>query len=324
MKAVRIHEFGGPEVMKLEEIERPVPPPDEILVKVYASGVNPVDSSVRGGKIAALAYNLTLPMTLGWDAAGIVEECGTDVTDFKKGDAVYGVPNFPGNGSYAEYCAANASRFAIKPKSLSFNQAAGVPLVATTAWTAIFKYGKLLAGQRILIQGASGSVGNCAVQFAKAKGAYVIAVDSGKNFDYLKSLGADEIIDYTTQKYEDLVQDIDVVLEASSLRDNNERLKLITVLKEGGILVSVNTDFPFNDEVIQRLKDKGVTGEQAANEPRREWLEEMSQLIDEGKMKVVISKVFPLEQVAEAHRAGESRQVKGKMVLEVRKEEVQA
>ncbi len=324
MKAVRIHQYGEPEVMKVEEIELPSPAPDEILVKVYASGVNPVDSSVRGGKIAALAYNLTLPMTLGWDVAGIVEECGSEVTGFRKGDAVYGVPNFPGNGSYAEYCTAKATRFALKPKSLSFNEAAGVPLVALTAWTGIFKYGKLQAGQRILIQGASGSVGNCAVQFAKAKGAYVIAVASAKSFDYLKSRGADEIIDYTTQKYEDLVRDIDVVLEASSLRDNNERLKLITVLKKGGILVSVNTDFPFNDEVIQALKEKGVTGEQSASEPRREWLTEIAQLIDEGKVKVVISKVYPLEQVAEAHIAGDTRQVRGKLVLEVRKEEEQA
>ena len=325
MKAVRIHEFGGLEVMKLEEIERPVPAPDEILVKVYASGVNPVDWAIRSGTNEALKPLMPLPMILGWDAAGVVEECGSEVTRFQKGDAVYGVPNFPGTGgSYAEYCAAKATRFALKPKSLSFNEAAGVPLVALTAWTGMFEYGKLQGGQRILIQGASGSVGISALQFAKAKGAYAIAIGSGNNVDYLKSLGADEIIDYTTQKYEDLVQDIDVVLEASSLRDNNERLKLITVLKEGGILVSVNTDFPFNDEVLQRLKDKGVTGEQAANEPRREWLEEMSQLIDEGKMKVVISKVFPLEQVAEAHLAGESRQVKGKMVLEVRKEEVQA
>ncbi len=321
MKAVRIHQFGGPEVMKLEEIERPVPAPDEILVKVYASGVNPVDWFIRNGAIDALKPLMPLPITLGWDVAGIVEEWGSEVTGFQKGDAVYGVPNFPGTGgSYAEYCAAEANRFALKPGSLSFNEAAGVPLVALTAWTGMFEYGKLQPGQRILIQGASGSVGGSALQFAKAKGAYAIAIGSGENFDYLKSLGADEVIDYTTQKFEELVQDVDVVLEASSVRDNNERLKSVSVLKQGGILVSVNTDFPFNDEVIQALANKGAKGELAANQPRQEWLQEMAGLIDEGKVKIVISKVYPLEQVAEAHLAGESREVKGKIVLEVRKE----
>ncbi len=323
MKAVRIHQYGGPEVMKVENVERPSPAPDEILVKVYASGVNPVDFAIRGGKSGALAYHLTLPLTLGWDAAGIVESCGSEVSGLQKGDAVYGVPNFPGNGSYAEYCTAKATRFALKPKSLTFNEAAGVPLVALTAWTGIFKYGKLQAGQRILIQGASGSVGSSAVQFAKAKGAYVIAVDSGANLDNLQRLGADEIIDYATQKYEDVVQDVDVVLEASSLRDNNERLKLITVLKEGGILVSVNTDFPFSEEVMQALEEKGIKGEQSANEPRWEWLNEMAPLIDEGKVKVAISKVYPLAQAAEAHIAGETRQVRGKLVLEIRKQEAE-
>lgn len=323
MKAVRIHQFGGPQAMNLEEIERPVPAPDEILVKVYASGVNPVDVVVREGKDATLRYNLTLPMTLGWDVAGTVEEWGEEVTGFQKGDAVYGVPNFPGDGSYAEYCAAKATRFAHKPRSLSFNEAAGIPLAALTAWTGIFEYGKLQAGQRILIQGASGSVGSFALQFAKAKGAYVIGVDSGNNIDYLKQLGADELIDYTTQQFDNLLHDVDLVLEATSVRDNKERLKSVNVLKEGGILVSVNTDFPFNDEVMQALASKGATGELAANQPRKEWLQEMAQLVDEGQVRVQIRHVFPLEQAAQAHRESEVRHGRGKLVLEVRKEDEQ-
>lgn len=170
MKAIRIHAFGGPEVLQLEETARPVPAADEILIKMYASGVNPVDWDIREGGNDVLRPYLTLPMTLGWDAAGVVEEVGSAVTDFKKGDAVYGEPNFPGNGSYAEYCAAKASQFALKPKSLSFIEAASVPLAGLTAWTALFEHGKLRAGQRVLIQGASGSVGGFAVQFAKARG----------------------------------------------------------------------------------------------------------------------------------------------------------
>ena len=182
MKAIRISEFGGKEVMKLKETERPIPKSDEILVKVYASGINPVDLVVREGSNAGLRYNLNLPMTLGWDAAGRIEELGSNVIYFQKGDAVYGVPNFPGDGSYAEYVVAKASQFALKPKNIGFNEAAGVPLAALTAWTAMFEYGKLKSGHRILIQGASGSVGGFAVQFAKSKGAYIIGTASDRKF----------------------------------------------------------------------------------------------------------------------------------------------
>ena len=322
MKAIRINEFGGPEVMKLEDIERPVPAADEILVKVYASGVNPVDWVVRNGGNDFLRSFLTLPMTLGWDAAGIVEETGSDVTEFQKGDAVYGVPNFPGiNGSYAEYCAAKASQFSLKPKSVSFNEAAGVPLVGLVAWTGIFELGKLQPGQRILIHGASGGVGSFAVQFAKAKGAYVIGTASAGNLEFLKQIGADEVIDYKSQKFEELLQDIDVVFDASPLRDNNDRMKSVSVLKNGGILVSVNVDFPFNETVLEALAKKNAKGELLyAQMNHREWLTEIAQLIDEGKVKVVISKVYPLEQVAEAHRESETFHVRGKLVLEIKKE----
>ena len=320
MKAVRIHEFGGAEVMKIEEIERPAPAADEILVKVYASGVNPVDWVIRGGENDFLKPLLKLPMTLGWDAAGVVEEIGGDVTGFQKGDEVYGVPNFPGEqGSYAEYCAAKASQFALKPKSIGFNEAAGVPLAALTAWTGIFEFGKLQPGQRILIQGASGGVGSFAVQFAKATGAYVIGIASTDNLEHLKQLGADEVIDYKTQKFEDLLHDIDVAFDASPLRDNNERIKSVKVLKQGGILSSVNLDFPFNDAVTAALREKNAKGELVAMQSRGDWLEEIARLIDAGKVKVFISKVFPLERVAEAHRESETHHVRGKLVLEVEK-----
>ncbi len=260
-------------------------------------------------------------MTLGWDAAGAVEETGSEVTAFQKGDAVYGVPNFPGDGSYAEYCAAKASQFALKPKSLGFNEAAGVPLAGLTAWTALFEHGQLQPGQRILIQGASGGVGSFAVQFAKAKGAYVIGVASAGNLEYVKQLGADEVIDYRSQPFEELVHDLDVVLEASPLRDNAERLRAVTVLKEGGILVSVNTDFPFDEAVQAALTKKQVKGELAANQPRQDWLTEITQLIDAGQVKVFVSQVFPLEQVAKAHGESQTWHVRGKLVLEVRKDD---
>jgi len=321
MKAVRINAFGGPEVLKLEDVARPVPAPDEILVRVYASGVNPVDWVVREGGNDALRPYLTLPMTLGWDAAGTVEEIGSEVTAFQKGDAVYGVPNFPGtSGSYAEYCAAKASQFALKPASLGFNEAAGVPLAGLTAWTALFGQGKVQPGQRVFIQGASGGVGSFAVQFAKAKGAYVIGAASAGNLDYVRQLGADEVLDYRGQPFEELVRDVDVVLEASPLRDNAARLRAVAVLKPGGILVSVNVDFPFSEEVLAALARKQATGELTANQPRQDWLTEIARLIDEGTVRVFISHVFPLDQVAEAHRQSETWHVRGKLVLEVRKE----
>ena len=319
MKAIRIKEFGGPEVMKIEETECPVPGPDEILIKVYASGVNPVDWAIRNGTNQSLRSFLTLPITLGWDAAGIVEEVGNDVMSFRKGDEVYGVPNFPGDGSYAEYCVAKASRFALKPKSLHFNQASAVPLAALTGWTGMFEHGKLQPGQRILIQGASGGVGSFAVQFAKAKGAYVIGMASTANLDYVKQLGADKVIDYKVQKFEQLLHDIDVVLEASPVRDNGERIKALSVLREGGIFVSVNTDFKFNEEMIAAVNNKKVKAELAPNQARQEWLTEMATLIDEGKVQVFIDKVFPFENAAEAHRESETWHVRGKLVLEIRK-----
>ena len=322
MKAIRMHEFGGPEVLKLEDIERPVPDADEILVKVFASGINPVDWGVRNGGNDFLKSFLTLPMTIGWDAAGIVEETGSEVKDLKKGDAVYGVPNFPGNnGSYAEYCPAKASQFAIKPKSISCNEAAGVPLVGLVACNGLFELGKLQPGQRVFIHGASGGVGSFAVQLAKAKGAYVIGSASARNQEFVKQIGADEAIDYSSQKFEALVQDIDLVFDGSPIRDENDRLKCVSILKDGGIFVSVNVDFPFSDEVKKALAKKNAIGELVATQiNHRYWLNGMAKLIDEGKVKVHISKVYPLEQVAEAHKESETFHTRGKLVLEIQRE----
>ena len=265
-------------------------------------------------------------MTLGWDAAGIVEETGSDVTDFKKGDEVYGIPNFPGsNGSYAEYCASKASQFALKPKSISFNEAAGVPLTGLVACNALFELGKLQAAHRVFIQGASGGVGSLAVQIAKAKGAYVIGSASADNQEYLKQIGADEVMNYQTQQFEELLHDIDLVFDASPLRDDKERLKSISILKDSGIFVSVNVDFPFSDAVKEALEKKNAKGELVATQMnQRHWLNEMAKWIDEGKVKVIVSKVYPLEQVAEAHRESETWHVRGKLVLEIRKEDEQA
>ncbi|GAB3774309.1 NADP-dependent oxidoreductase [Spirosoma horti] len=322
MKAIRVYEFGGPEVMKLAEVERPIPAADEILVKVYATSVNPADYIFRKGGNELMRSFLTLPMGLGLDAAGIVEETGSEVTNFKKGDSVYGVPNFPGDGSYAEYIAAKASQFSLMPQHITFNEAGALPSCALIAWNGIVDLGNVQPGQRVLIHGAAGGVGNLAVQFAKAMGGYVIGTASDYNADFLKELGADEVIDYRNQKFEELLRDIDVVFNASPVRDERIRLRSVDVIKEGGIFVCTHLDQPLTDDFLTALAQKNATGTLVGGGSitYTSSLSGTTQLINEGKVKAVVSKVYPLQQVADAHRESETRHVRGKIVLEVRKE----
>ncbi|WP_242675544.1 NADP-dependent oxidoreductase [Niastella koreensis] len=305
--------------MKLEETARPKPASDEVLVKTYASGVNIVDCGIRRGGNDILRPYLKLPLTLGWDAAGIIEEVGAEVTSFQKGDKVYGIPNFPGDGSYAEYFVAKATSVAIKPQNLTFTEAAGIPLAGTTAWRGVVDYGKIQPGHKILIHGAAGGVGSLAIQIAKAKGAYVIGTASSHNLAFLKELGADEAIDYRSQPWEKILKDIDVIFDASPVRDNETRIKFVQVLRQGGILVCSQLDFPYAEDVKAALAAKQATGELVGFQTY-DSLKEMATMIEEGKLKVTISKVFPLEQVAEAHMENEAGHVRGKLVLEIIKD----
>lgn len=323
MKAIRIHEFGGPEVMKLDEVERPVPAADEILVKVYASSVNPADYIIRQGGNEVLRSYLKLPLGLGLDVAGVVEETGSVVTELKKGDKVYGVPNFPGDGSYAEYVAAKAGQFWLMPQHISFNEAGALPSCALIAWNGIVELGKVGPGQRVLIHGAAGGVGNLAVQFAKAMGSYVIGTASAHNVDFLKELGADDVIDYRNQHFEELVRDIDMVFNASPVRDESVRLKSAEVIKQGGIFVCTHLDEPFTDDFLTAMAQKNATAKMVGEGNVTAYtssLDGVTQLINEGKVKAIVSKVYPLQQVAEAHRESETKHVRGKIVLEIRKE----
>ena len=323
MKAIRVNEFGGPEVMKLEEVERPVPEADEILVKMYASSVNPADYIVREGGNEVLRSFLKLPLGLGLDAAGVVEETGSEVTDFKKGDKVYGVPNFPGDGSYAEYITAKASQFDLMPRNITFNEAGALPSCALIAWNGIVDMGKVQPGQRVLIHGAAGGVGNLAVQIAKAHGAYVIGTASAHNFDFLKELGADEVIDYNNQHFEQLLRNVYLVFNASPVRDKSVRIKSVDVIKEGGIYVCTHLDEPLPDDFLDALAKKNATGTMVGGGSVTTYTSSLTgttKLINEGKVKAVVSKVYPLEQVADAHRESETKHVRGKIVLEIRKE----
>jgi NADPH:quinone reductase-like Zn-dependent oxidoreductase len=322
MKAIRIYEFGEPEVMKIVEVERPVIAANEILVKVYAASINPADYIIRRGGNEGLKPHLKLPMGLGIDCAGIVAETGSAVTEFKKGDRVYGVPNYL-DGSYTEYLAAKANQFALMPQTTNFNEAASLPACARMAWSGMVEKAKVQAGQRVLVHGAAGGIGSLALQFAKAYGAYVIGTASAHNADFLKQLGADEVIDYNTQKFEDIVSDMDVVFNATPTTSVDEalRLKSVPVLREGGIFVCTHGVWP-NEEFKELLARKNATVAMAgADINHHHCLTEVAKLIDAGKVKPIISKVYPWKQVAQAHRDSETKHVRGKVVLEIRKED---
>jgi len=319
MKAIIIREFGGPEVMKIEDAVRPVPKADEILVKMYASGVNPADYVVRQGGNEILKPFLKLPLGLGLDGAGEVEEIGNDVTGFKKGDRVYGIPNFLG-GTYAEFIAAKANQFAIMPSNASFNEAGAIPPCALMAWNGL-DLGNVSAGQRVLINGAAGGIGTLASQFAKAKGAYVISTASKHNFDFLKQLGADEVIDYNDENFANLLHDIDVVFDASSVPNEDARKIMAGALKDGGRFVSVQLAFPFSEGFLNILAKKNAEAKMIRRElDVAQSLTDIAELIEADKVKIVISKVYPLENAAEAHAEMETKHVRGKIVLEIRKE----
>lgn len=319
MRAIRIHAFGGPEVMKIEEVERPVPKADEILVKMYTSGVNPADYVVRQGGNAILKPFLKLPLGLGIDGAGEVEETGGDVTNFKKGDKVYGIPNFL-QGTYAEFIAAKAAQFSLMPKNLNFNEAGAIPSCALMAWDGM-ELGKVSAGQRVLINGAAGGIGSLALQFAKAMGAYVVATASPQNFDFLKEMGAHETVDYRDADFEKLVTGIDVAFDASPEFNEASRISMAKALNNSGRFVSVQLPYPFSAEMLEILEGKHAEAKMIRRERDvAQSLADIAKLIEEGKVKIVISKVYPLEKAAEAHRAIETKHMRGKIALEIRKE----
>jgi NADPH:quinone reductase-like Zn-dependent oxidoreductase len=235
MKAVRIHEYGDRSVLRYEEC--PVPPvaQDEVLIKVIATSVNPIDWKVRTGHLKEKVPH-QFPMILGWDVAGIIQEIGGAVTRFSPGDAVYARPDATRNGSYAEYIAVKESEVAFKPETISFMEAASLPLASITAWSAVIDRGEIQAGQSILIHAGSGGVGSMAVQLAKWRGAHVISTTSAANVDLVKSLGADEVIDYRSTNFQDVVHDVDIVFDTIGGQVQEDSW---SVLKAGGILVSV-------------------------------------------------------------------------------------
>jgi NADPH:quinone reductase-like Zn-dependent oxidoreductase len=308
MKAVRMHEYGGPEVLVYEDAPRPVAGKGEVLVRVQAAGVNPVDWKIRQG-YARDRMRHKLPLILGWDVSGVIEEVGAGVKRLKKGHEVYGKPDTMRDGAYAEYVVVQESLLALKPKSVDPIHAAGIPLAGMTAWQALFDAGGLAAGQRALIHAAAGGVGHLAVQLAKWKGAYVIATASAANHDFVRGLGADEVIDYRAVPFEQVVHDIDVVLDTLG---GDTQARSWQVLKRGGILVGIVSPPP-PDEAAAR----GVRGAHVVMQPQLAQLQELAKLADTGRLTCVVETVLPLSEARRAHELSQAGHVRGKIVLEV-------
>ena len=308
MKAVVANGYGGPEVLKYQDVPKPQPKNDEILVRVMAAAVNPVDTYVRQGRLGKRS-NDSGPLIIGYDIAGVVEKTGADARKFKPGDAVYCYLSVMRGGGYAEFAVAKESEAALKPKNINFEEAAAVPLAATTAWQALIDTAKIDKGQTVLIHGGSGGVGSFAVQIAKARGAKVIATASTAHQALLKQLGVDQAIDYTTTKFEDVVKDVDVVLNCVRA---DALARSYASVKKGGMIISI-TDEPDQTECAKH----SITCSRMGAHPEASVLEEVTKLIDARKITPIVSQTFPLADASKAQQQIETHHTVGKIVLKV-------
>ena len=307
MKAVVINEYGDESVLSYIDVEHPEPKADEVLVRVHAAGVNPADWKIREGM--GEQFGFKLPFILGGDIAGTVAAIGAGVAGFKQGDAVYGITVSHLSGGYAEYALAKHDALASKPQSLDFVRAASLPIAALTAWQSMFDLARLSSGQRILITGASGGVGSMAVQFAKARGAFVTGTASGKNETFVRELGADEFVDYTRQAFEEAIEDVDVVFDTVG-GETTERA--FRTLKRGGFLVSAAQ--PPSEE---KAREFGVNTAMVLCQPNAQQLSEINRLIEAGAVKTHVETVLPLADAKKAHQLSQSGRTRGKIVLRV-------
>ena len=314
MKAVRIHHYGGPEALQYEEAPKPTPAPGEVLIRVHAAGVNPVDWKVREGHLQQMVQH-KFPLIAGWDLSGVVEKVGTNAGaagQFQKGDEVFSKSDASRDGAYAEYIVVRESEIALKPTSLAHVYAAGIPLAGLTAWQALFDIAHLKAGQRVLIHGGSGDVGHFAVQLAKWKGAHVIATASTKNQQLLREIGVDEPIDYTTQLFEQVATNIDVVLDTIG-SDTQERSW--QVLKKGGVLVSL-----VQPPDTEKARELGLHSAFVWTQPNGKELAEIATLVDSGHLKVVLDRILPLSEARRAQELSQSGHARGKIILRVKED----
>lgn len=311
MKAARIHEYGNPDVLVYEDAPIPVLGWGEVLVRVEAVGINPVDWKTRAGSGVSGRYGNAFPLIIGWDISGVVEAVEENVNKFRIGDAVFGMVRFPDIGSaYAQYVAAPQAHLALKPKNIDHTQAAAFPLASLTAWEALFETGNLIKDERVLVQGAAGGVGHLAVQLAKWKGAHVIGTGSTNNVDFLRELGVDEVVDYSKTRFEDVVAPVDMAL---SCVGGELLTRSFAVIKEGGRLVSI-AGKPDQQEADKRQ----VKADSILVRPVERHLKEIAKLIETGHLNTVVTQVFRLAEANKAHAFAENRELRrGKIVLKV-------
>ncbi|MFC4607492.1 NADP-dependent oxidoreductase [Streptomyces maoxianensis] len=315
MRAINQDTFGGPEVLHLAQVPRPEPLPTEVLVRVRSAGVNPVDWKTRegGGMAGALGEP---PFILGWDVSGVVEEAGFGVHTLEVGDEVFGMPWFPRQaGAYAEYVTAPSRQFARKPAALDHDRAAAVPLAALTAWQSLVDAAHVGAGQRVLIHAAAGGVGHFAVQIAKHLGAHVIGTARAAKHDWLRSLGADEVVDYTAVRFEDVVRDVDVVLDLVGDGHDATSTRSLKTLRPGGTIIAVPSGV--SPELLDAARAHGLRAKAYLVEPDGAGLARIASLIDKGALQVEVEDVLPLADAGEAHRRGEEGRTRGKLVMRV-------
>ncbi|MEH6405077.1 MAG: NADP-dependent oxidoreductase [Sneathiella sp.] len=309
MKAVFINEYGDSGKLIVGELDKPSILPSQVLVKIVASGVNPVDFHVRNGLLKDTGSH-SMPLIPGWDAAGIIDAVGADVTSWKVGDEVFTFTPIMGQGNYAEYSAVEADFVTAKPKTLNFVESAAVPLAALTAWQGLFDHGGLKKGQRVLVHGASGGVGGFAVQMAKDAGAYVIGTASAKNEAYVRGLGVDEFIDYQKVPFEGVVEPVHLAF--ATVGGNNILNRSETIILDGGSLVST-----FDDLDEGEILDRGISFSRMMVTQNRDQLSHIADLIDAGKITVAVDSVYPLDHAVQAHLRSESARAVGKIVLNI-------
>jgi len=308
MKAIRIHAYGDASQMQWEEAPVPACGPNDVLVRVVAAGINPIDWKIRSGAVAQMIPK-TFPFTLGSDAAGVVTAVGGAVTAFSPDDDVFFYAEFARGGTYAEYVAVDAAQVALKPRTVSFSTAAALPIPGLAAWTAVIETAQVAHGMRVLIHGAAGALGSVAVQLAKAQGAHVTATAGTADLALVQSLGADEVIDYRTQQFEQLARNMDVVID--TLGGATQEASWAT-LRAGGLLVA--TTQPPSPERAAAASAKGAF---VFSTPRGDVLAQLAALMDKGQLRVLVGQEFALADAPLAHRLGESGTSRGKMILRV-------
>jgi len=311
LKAAILREPGAPQNLIIQEITEPVVQPTEVLVKVKAISINPVDVKTRSGKALYGQLKNDDPVIVGWDISGEVVAVGKEVQQFTVGDAVFGMVNFPGYGkAYAEYVAAPEAHLAVKPSVISHQEAAATTLAALTAWQVLVHLGGIKAGQKVFIQAAAGGVGHFAVQIAKHFGAYTIGTASAGHADFLQSLGLDEHIDYTQENFSERVQDVDLFLDSLGI---DSVAQAIPIIKSGGQVISILGGC--NEENQANAKAAGVKATNYLVQSSGNDMKELAHLLTTGQLKAHVSQTFAFDDIAAAHTQVETGRTRGKVVV---------